>query len=99
LESKVPSPLLGIPEDQIQLLSLLNLDNLIGNQAMRFSMDGIRSLLAGRFDQTKDFAGALVKPVAQVFDPVLFLSFQVSLMGAAHGFRRQAFDVLVNIHK
>jgi hypothetical protein len=82
----------------IRLRPLFNLNYLIGNQAMGFAMDRICSLFIWRFDQAKDLAALLVKPVAQVLDAVLLLCPQVGFMGLGNRIRGQSFDMSVRIH-
>jgi len=54
---------------------------------MGFPMHGNRSVFIRRFNQAKDLAGRLVKPVAQVLDAVLPLRLQVGCMGLGNRFR------------
>src|SRR6185503_4296875 len=94
-----PAPPSGsLMSRSIRLRPLFNLNYLIGNQAMGFAMDRICSLFIWRFDQAKDLAALLVKPVAQVLDAVLLLCPQVGFMGLGNRIRGQSFDMSVRIH-
>jgi hypothetical protein len=55
------------------LRALFDLNEFIGNQTMSFPMNGNCCLFVWRLDETKNLAGILVEPVAQVFDTVLVL--------------------------
>src|SRR4051794_2420976 len=55
--------------------------DLVGHQAVRLAVHGIRSLGVGRADEAVDGAGLLIDPVLLVVDAVLALHLQVGLVG------------------
>ncbi len=72
--------------------------DLIGDQAMRLTVDSLGCLLAGGIDEAVDLTRLVVEPVLQVFDAVLGLRFQVFLMSPGHGLCRKPLNIAVDIH-
>jgi hypothetical protein len=77
--------------------AFLHFDNLISEEAVRLAMDCRGRLFARSLRQTKDFAGAFIEPVFQVFHAMFGLGLKVLGMGAGNCFGGQAGYVLVNI--
>ena len=65
---------------------------------MGFPMNGDRRLFIWRFNQAKDLAGRLVKPVAQVLDAILLLRLEIGRMGLANRIGGEPLDMGVHIH-
>jgi len=76
----------------------LNLNDLVGNQAMCFPVHGNSILFAGGLHQAKDPACAFVEPVLEILHTISVLNFQVSSVRTRDSLGCQTFYVLVNIH-
>ena len=59
------------------LLALFDLDDLVGNAAVGFPVDGLSRFFARGFAQTKDSAFRFVEPILQVFYAVLSLNLKI----------------------
>ena len=57
----------------------------VSGQSMRLTMDAFGRFFIWRFDQAKDRAGAFIEPVLYVLNAVLFLCFEILLMGSGNG--------------
>lgn len=57
--------------------------DLVGDETMSLAVHRIGVVGAFGFDETKDLSSTLVDPVAEVFHPVVILSFQVLLVGSS----------------
>src|SRR5262249_19573293 len=62
------------------LVAFPHLDDFIRFQAVSFSVDGGCCPLARSLNETENFATALIEPVLQVLNAMLFLRFQVRLV-------------------
>ena len=65
-------------------VSLHDREDVLGNQAVRLTVDACGSIDVRGVDEAEHLSVALVDPVAQVSDPVLFLRLQVGQMGLAN---------------
>ena len=80
-------------------MTFLHLDQLVGDQAVGFAVDGIGGFAARRFDQAEYLTGDYVEPVAQVLHAMLRLGLQVFLVSPRDGLGGQPFDVLVDVQE
>lgn len=82
----------------LRLGAFQDLDELIGDLAMRFTVHGAGVLFAGRLHQAKDLACGFVEPVLEILHAISGLDFQVGCMRTRDRLGCQIFYVLVNIH-
>jgi hypothetical protein len=80
-------------------LALLDLVDLVGDEAVRLAMDAVRGLGVGRLDEAEDPAGLLVDPVALVVDAVLALRLDVLHVRVGHVRGRDPSLDLVHVHE
>ncbi len=55
----------------------LNLNNLAGDQTVRFTVARVCRFSIWRLDQTEDFSAVLVNPIFQIVNTVFFLRFKI----------------------
>ena len=75
----------------------LNLNNLLGDHAMGFTVDAISCLRVRCIDQAEDLPFTLVHPIFEVLDAVLFLRLEIGRMSFRDIFRSRPVN-LVNVH-
>ena len=68
------------------LVALLDLENLVRDIPMGFTMHRRGRFFARGIHQTEDLTQIFVIPIAQIADPILMLHLQVLLMGSRGGF-------------
>src|SRR2546421_2931096 len=66
------------------LLVLLNLVDLLCDEAVRFAVDRVRRFGAGRLAQAEDLARLRIVPVLEISDAVLLLRLEVLLVRAGN---------------
>jgi hypothetical protein len=72
--------------------------DLIGDQAMRFTVDSLGGLFAGSLDQAENCSTALVHPVLFITHPILGLNLKVLGMRIGDCLFGRAVYLLVNVH-
>ncbi len=78
--------------EQPSLFAFIAFDQFIGHQTIRRTMYGVDRLFGRRFDEAKDLARTFVEPVAQVFDAVLLLRLELSLVSVGNRVSSPALD-------
>jgi hypothetical protein len=82
----------------VDSLPLTDLVDLIGNEAVRFSMNRRSSLCARRIDQTEDLPGLLIDPVVLVVDAVSTLDLDVPGVGPSDVLGGHAAIHVMHVH-
>ncbi len=78
---------------------LLDLDDLIGHEAVGGLVDGDRHFARRRLDEAEDLSGVLVEPVGQVAGVVPGLRIEVERVRGDHLVDRQALSVAMDVHE
>ena len=78
---------------------LLDLDDLVGDQAVRLAVNRVGGFLVWCLDQAVRPSGLLIEPVLVIRHPVLFLNRKVLLVRALDRLSRETIDLVVGIHK
>jgi hypothetical protein len=90
-EAPTPRPL-GSRQFFLRALpAFLDLHYLVGDVAVRFTVDGFCRFSVWGFSKAEDLATLLVVPVPVILDPVLVLDFKVLLVDLGHCFGRKPF--------
>jgi hypothetical protein len=81
------------------LLTFLDFNQLICDEAMRFAVHCDGCFFARGFDKAKNFACAFIEPVFQLLHTILFLSLEVSCVSALNSLSRQPIHMIMDIQK
>ena len=77
----------------------LDLDQFVGDESVRFLVDGVGGVLGRRLDQAEDLPGLLVEPVRDVAGVVFRLRLEIQRVRGDHVVDRRTLGVLVDIHE
>src|SRR5262245_27235905 len=78
--------------------AFLNLDEFIGFKPVGFAVDPCCCLLGGSLYQAEHLATALIKPILQIPDAVLFLRLYIGLVRVRDGICSQTIDFVMDVH-
>jgi len=76
----------------------LYLDDFLGQQSVRFTMDALCCLRVWRIHEAKNFVASLVHPVLVVLNAVFPLRFHILRVSLCDIFRGSSLREIVNVH-